>query len=76
MREVYRDVEDYSSRADEKFEFPEGLLVERPVCDDTHKLATKYCPRQSDELYIADAPLPEVCPMHSGDGGGRRRRRF
>jgi len=76
MREVYRDVEEYASRADEEFDVPEGLLVQLPVCDDTHKLATKYCPRQSEELFIADGPLPEVCPLHSGDGGGRRTRRF
>ena len=76
MHEVYRDIGEYSSRADEDFDFPEGLLVQRPACDDTHKLATKYCPRQSDELFIADAPLPEICPIHSGEGARRRTRRF
>lgn len=76
MQEVYRDVEEYASRSDEGFEFPEGLLVRRPVCEDTHRLATKYCPRQAEELFIAGAPLPETCPVHSGKGSRRRTQRF
>ena len=64
MREVYQDVEPYKSRAREEFEYPEDLVTRLEVCDDTHKLATKYCPRQSEELFIADGARPESCPLH------------
>ncbi|MFH1566454.1 MAG: PBP1A family penicillin-binding protein [Gemmatimonadota bacterium] len=73
MQDVYREVPEYRSRANVRFEYPEGLLVRRAVCEESHKLATKYCPRQSEELFIADGALPEICPLHSGEGGGRRR---
>ena len=77
MKEVYADVEPYSSRANETFEYPEGLLVGRLVCEDSHKLATKYCPRQAEELFIANGLLPEFCPLHGGEGeGSRRSQRF
>jgi len=73
MREAYADVEPYASRANVKFEYPDGLLVERLVCGDSHKLATKYCPRQAEELFIANGLLPELCPLHSGEGQRPRR---
>ena len=68
MEEVYREVEPYRSRAREPFDYPEDLVVELPVCKDTNKLAGKYCPDQSKDLFIWNEALPEYCPLHGGDG--------
>lgn len=78
MKEVYKTVEPYRSRAGDSFEFPEDLTSRLMACEDTHKLATKYCPNQKPEIFIADGVLPGSCPLHSvGDGGpGRRSHRF
>ena len=65
MEEVYREVEPYRSSGEETFAYPEDLVVHLPVCEDTHKLATKYCPRQSEDLFLREGAKPESCPLHS-----------
>ena len=65
MQEVYTTVDPYRSLAAEKFDYSEDLLVEHTVCSDTHKLATRYCPRQTEGLFIKDGILPNECPRHS-----------
>ena len=74
MEEVYREVEPYRSRAGETFDYPEDLVVELPVCNDTYKLAGKYCPDQSEDLFIRNEALPDICPLHGGNEKPRSRR--
>ena len=74
MKEVYAQVEPYRSRAGASFEYAEGLLSRLPVCEDSHRLATKYCPNQGEELFIADDVKPASCPLHGVEGGDTRRR--
>ena len=76
MQEVYRTVDPYRREAGEGFDYPEDLVVRVPVCRDSHKLATRFCPRQQDELFIKAGALPEVCPQHSRGGAPGRRQRF
>ena len=80
MKEVYETVDPYKSRRRVDFEYPEDLVEYKAVCDDTHALATRYCPNQSRDLFIRSSALPPTCPLHGiGDGdvdSGRRRRRL
>ncbi len=78
MKEVYREVAPYKDRRSVDFEYPEELVEYRAVCNDTHRLATRYCPNQGRDLFIRDGAMPATCPLHGiGDGdGGRRRRRL
>ena len=73
MKEVYREVEPYRSLAEERFEYPEDLVTHRAVCEDTHKLATKWCPRQTEDIFIADGVFPGACPALHGQAPSRRR---
>lgn len=70
MKEVYRKVEPYRSRARETFDYPENLVTKRAVCEDSHKLATKYCPHRDDDLFINEGAQPSFCPLHGGDKKG------
>ena len=74
MEEVYREVEPYRNRAGETFDYPEDLVVELSVCNDTYKLAGKYCPDRTKDLFIRNEALPEICPLHGGNGKQRSRR--
>ena len=77
MKQVYDEVEPYRRQRRDSFEYPEDLVEYRPVCEDTHSLATRYCPNQSEEIFIRGGAMPETCPLHGvDDSGGRRRRRF
>lgn len=51
------------------FEQPEGIVVEK-VCDESHKVAGRYCPSASEE-YFREGNIPEECDLH---GPGKRRR--
>ncbi len=75
MKAAYEEVDYYSERARAEFEYPEALITRRAVCEDTHKLATRYCPRRTKDLFIADGVLPEMCPEH-GIGPAQRQQRF
>ena len=75
MKEVYRSVDPYKSKAKEKFQFPEDLVMHRAVCEDSFQLATKYCPRRREnELFIIAGAQPEQCPIHGGSGGAPKGR--
>ena len=75
MKEVYESVEPYRSRRQVDFDYPEELVEYRAVCDETHTLATRYCPKKSRDLFIRGDRLPDICPLHGSDGDiGRRRR--
>lgn len=77
MKEVYETVEPYKSRRHIDFEYPKDLVEYLAVCDDSHALATRYCPNQSQDLFIRGVALPATCPLHGGNqGGGSRRRHF
>ncbi len=78
MKEVYDTLEPYKSRRQVDFEYPEDLVEYRAVCDDTHALATRYCPNQSRDLFIRSNALPATCPLHgaSDSASGQRRRRL
>ena len=77
MKSVYTEVDYYRERAGAEFEYPEGLISRRAVCDSTHRLATRYCPHRTEGLFIADGVLPELCPEHGGDPVQRpRQQRF
>ena len=73
MREVYQTVEPYKNRRAIDFEYPEELVEYRAVCDDSHTLATRYCPNQSQDLFIRGGVIPDTCPLH-GSASSRRRR--
>jgi penicillin-binding protein 1A len=73
MREVYQTVEPYKNRRAIDFEYPKELVEYRAVCDDTHTLATRYCPNQSQDLFIRGGVIPDTCPLH-GSASSRRRR--
>ena len=64
MQSVYRDVPEYRRRTREDFVYPEELVVELPVCQDTYRLATKYCPNQKTDLFKNEGARPESCPQH------------
>ena len=66
MQEIYDEVEPYRSLARDEFDYPEGLVKRLPICEDTHKLATRFCPNQGEDLFIADEALPASCPLHGG----------
>lgn len=77
MKQVYDEVEPYRRQRRDRFDYPEDLVEYRSVCEDTHSLATRYCPNQSEEIFIRGGAMPEPCPLHGvDDSGGRRRRRF
>jgi len=73
MKEVYQTVEPYKNRRAIDFEYPKELVEYRAVCDDTHTLATRYCPNQSQDLFIRGGVIPDTCPLH-GSASSRRRR--
>ena len=75
MKGVYDEVDYYRDRAGAEFEYPETKVVRLPVCLDTYKLATRYCPRRTEDLFIADKVLPQTCPEH-GSGERPRQQRF
>ncbi len=77
MKEVYEKVEPYKDRRRIDFEYPEDLVGYRAVCNDTHSLATRYCPNQGRDLFILHGPMPASCPLHGitdSDSSQRRRR--
>lgn len=77
MKEVYATVEPYRSLKDHGFDYPENLVERLAVCNDTHKMATRFCPDQSEDLFITGEALPSSCPLHGGTqetGSGRIRR--
>ncbi|MEW6752448.1 MAG: PBP1A family penicillin-binding protein [Candidatus Latescibacterota bacterium] len=71
MEEVYRTVEPYRSRRSESFDYPGDLVVRLPVCQDSHRLATRYCPHQTTDLFLKDEALPSTCPIHGGAAARR-----
>ncbi len=78
MKEVYASVEPYRSLRNRGFEYPEDLVMRRAVCNHTHKIATRFCPDQREELFIAGEVLPSTCPLHgrSQEQAPRRIQRF
>ncbi|MBM3277358.1 MAG: PBP1A family penicillin-binding protein [Candidatus Handelsmanbacteria bacterium] len=76
MQEVYRTVDPYRRDAGKGFEYSEDLVMRLPVCQDSHKLATRYCPRQQEELFARGGALPDPCPQHGRGGTPGRRQRF
>ena len=78
MKEVYASVEPYRSLRKRGFEYPEDLVVRRAVCNDSNKIATRFCPDQREELFIAGEVLPSTCPLHgrSQEQAPRRIQRF
>lgn len=47
MKQVYEEVEPYRRRRGDRFDYPGDLVEFRAVCEETHRLATRYCPNQS-----------------------------
>ncbi|MEC7226719.1 MAG: penicillin-binding transpeptidase domain-containing protein, partial [Candidatus Latescibacterota bacterium] len=66
MKEVYDQVEPYKSMTGEEFEYPEGLIERLAICTDSHKLATRFCPNQGEDIFIKNEALPRACPLHGG----------
>ncbi len=64
MKEVYASVEPYRSLRNRGFEYPADLVVRRAVCNESNKIATRFCPDQRVELFIAGEVLPGTCPLH------------
>lgn len=64
MKETYASVEPYRSLRNREFEYPADLVVRHAVCDDTYKIATRFCPNQREEIFIAGEVLPNSCPQH------------
>ena len=65
MKAVYAEVDYYMERADETFEYPETLVVPLSVCNDSHEIATRYCPDQAEDIFIRNEPVPRNCTLHS-----------
>ena len=77
MKDTYAEVERYRNRRRETFDYPEELVTYQAVCSDSHKLATRYCPHQADEIFLADGIPPSSCPLHGvAETSTRRQRRF
>ena len=77
MKEVYTAIEFYRDRRGEGFDYPENLVGTLEVCQDTHLLASKYCPQRTQGLFIKDGVLPDTCALHSsGRVPGRGKPRF
>ena len=74
MKAVYAEIEYYRDRAKAEFEYPKDKIISREVCDVTYKLATRYCPRRTEDLFIADGVLPQMCPEHAGGTRSRQQR--
>ena len=74
MKEVYNTVDEYRKRRNNEFDYPEEAIVLLPVCIDSHGLATKYCPRQTEDMFIADGLYPELCGSHGISEGPVRKR--
>ncbi|MFL2542910.1 MAG: hypothetical protein ACJ0UT_13295, partial [Candidatus Latescibacterota bacterium] len=77
MKETYSTVEPYRSLQDHGFDYPEDLVERLEVCKDTHKMATRFCPNQDQDLFITGEALPSSCPLHGGSptpGSGRIQR--
>ena len=64
MKEVYESVEPYRGLRRRGFEYPADLVVRHAVCNETNKIATRFCPAQKKELFIAGEVLPTTCPQH------------
>ena len=64
MKEAYASVEPYRSLRNRGFDEPEDLVVRRAVCNDSDKIATRFCPDQKEEIFIAGEVLPSTCPLH------------
>ena len=69
MKEVYASVEPYRSLRNRGFDEPEDLVVRRAVCNDSNKIATRFCPNQRKEIFIAGEVLPSTCPLHGRPQG-------
>lgn len=69
MKEVYATVEPYRSLRNRGFEYPENLVVRRAVCNNSNKIATRFCPNQRKEIFIAGEVLPSTCPLHGRPQG-------
>ena len=76
MKEVYDTIPEYRKRRKQGFDYGRGLVASLPVCKDSHSLATRYCPRKSEELFIDDGILPERCHLHGGAVRRKRDQRF
>ena len=77
MKQVYDEVEPYRRQRRDRFDYPEDLVEYLSVCEDTNRLATRYCPNQAQEIFIRGGAMPDPCPRHGvDDSDGRRRRRF
>ena len=54
----------------DEFVMPEGI-IEKEVCTESYKLATKYCPNTMKEVFIEKYAPSETCPIHSGRKKGK-----
>ncbi len=66
MRDVYAEVEPYRGLKKEEFAYPDELIERLAICEDSHKLATRFCPNQDEDIFIRDEALPVECPLHGG----------
>ena len=76
MKEVYLTVEPYRGLDNHGFDYPETLVERLAVCNETYKMATRFCPDQGEDLFIVGEALPNSCPLHGGvqqSGSGRIR---
>ncbi len=51
----------------EDFQMP-PTVVSLEICTESHKLATPYCPRRREEVFIKGTEPAELCPLHQGPG--------
>ena len=66
MKEVYLTVEPYRGLDNHGFDYPEILVERLAVCNETYKMATRFCPDQGEDLFIVGEALPNSCPLHGG----------
>jgi len=70
MKEYY----DRTGLSERDFERPDGV-VELEICNETKKLAGKYCPDTVKEIFNVNAQPTEVCDKHRFNKGKQRIRR-
>jgi penicillin-binding protein 1A len=51
----------------EDFQMP-PTVVKLEICADSRKLATLYCPRKREEVFIKGTEPTELCPLHQEPG--------
>jgi penicillin-binding protein 1A len=59
--------------ADQEFQQPADI-ISLQVCEDSAELANDYCPRILDEVFNIKYHPTEMCPLHQGPSGNKKKK--